>query len=128
MGLLCERLVYKFTKLSTKLGLWELFICSHKFWFQKLGISSRRLNIEMGRFTTIPRKDWLCTKCKSNTIDNEIHFLTTCGKYDNQEKKYSSLVIKYSHFFCLRKLTKTILATVLKFEEREILDLVGHYY
>lgn len=83
----------------------------------------------MGRFTTIPRKDRLCTKCKSNTIiENEIHFLTTCRKYDNQEKKYSSLVIKYSHFFCLRKLTKTILATVLKFEEREILDLVGHYY
>ena len=47
--------------------------------FTKLRTSSHRLQIELGRYQGVPR---MCTKCSSNVIEDELHFLFECSKYD----------------------------------------------
>ena len=68
----------------------------------KLRISSHSLKIETGRFTNTPRNERLCTKCSSNTIENELHFLITCVKYDYERQEIFKLIdSKYHNFSTL---------------------------
>ena len=43
--------------------------------FTKLRTSSHRLQIELGRYQGVPRHNRVCTKCSSNVIEDELHFL-----------------------------------------------------
>lgn len=79
-------------KTQTKLGLWKLSINSknfdHRKSLSKLRISCHRLQIEVGRFTNIPRENRLSNRCNSNSTDDETHFLITCEKYNHQRNLY----------------------------------------
>ena len=92
----------------------------------KIRISSHSLKIETGRFTNTPRNERLCTKCSSNTIENELHFLITCVKYDCERQEIFKLIdSKYHNFSTLN--TEQKLYWLLNCEEKEILDLVGRF-
>ena len=92
----------------------------------KIRISSHSLKIETGRFTNTPRNERLCTKCSSNTIENELHFLITCVKYDYERQEIFKLIdSKYHNFSTLN--TEQKLYWLLNCEEKEILDLVGRF-
>jgi hypothetical protein len=43
--------------------------------FAKLHTSSHRLQIELDRYQGVPRHNRMCTKCSSNVIEDELHFL-----------------------------------------------------
>lgn len=47
------------------------------------------------------RKDRLCNICNSNSIDDETHFLITCGKYDHQRKEIYQLKLNVQIFSAL---------------------------
>ena len=54
--------------------------------FTKLHTSSHRLQIELGRYHGVPRHNRICTKCSSNVIEDELHFLFECSKYDEDRE------------------------------------------
>jgi hypothetical protein len=54
--------------------------------FTKLRISSHRLQIELGRYQGVPRHNRVCTKCSSNVIEDELHFLFECSNYDEDRE------------------------------------------
>jgi hypothetical protein len=46
-------------------------------------ISAHYLEIEQGRYINIPAEARLCPHCDQNKVENEIHFLLECPKYQN---------------------------------------------
>jgi len=50
--------------------------------------SSHDLAIETGRYDNLNREDRRCNNCNSRLIENEFHFLLTCGKYSELRSKY----------------------------------------
>lgn len=45
----------------------------------RLRISAHRLNIERGRYQRISRENRKCTRCDSDTVDDEKHFVLSCS-------------------------------------------------
>jgi hypothetical protein len=54
--------------------------------FTKLRISSHRLQIELGKYQDVPWHNRVCTKCSSNVIEDELHFVFECSKYDEDRE------------------------------------------
>ena len=55
----------------------------------KLRISNHNLAIEKGRHTIpkTPISERYCTQCNTNSIEDEIHFLLVCPKYQSQRQE-----------------------------------------
>lgn len=51
--------------------------------FTNLRISSHKLQIELGRYKNISVDKRLCTLCNNGDVEDEIHFVTVCNKYDS---------------------------------------------
>ena len=58
----------------------------------KLRISAHDLKIEKGRYNGTPRNKRICEKC--NTLEDEIHFLDHCTKYNSLRKSLIDGAIK----------------------------------
>ena len=56
----------------------------------KFKLSDHKLIIELGRYQTdhISRENRLCPLCKSNQVENEIHFLLDCSKHSLQRRTF----------------------------------------
>ena len=54
-------------------------------------ISTHRLRIERGRYCGEKPEERLCDSC--NVVDNEVHFLCECNKYDAMRKKMFDNII-----------------------------------
>jgi hypothetical protein len=73
----------------------------------KFRISNHRLKIETGRFNNTPLEERNCTLC--NTLENEIHFLTECKKFDTLRKElYDSINEVSTNFMELENTEKFI--------------------
>ena len=51
--------------------------------FAKFRCSDHNLRIETGRRENLPVEDRKCLACKGNKIEDEMHFLTVCPKYNS---------------------------------------------
>ena len=51
-------------------------------------LSAHSLEIEVGRYSSVPRENRLCKYCNLNVVESENHFLLTCPKYYDLRKKY----------------------------------------
>ena len=51
-------------------------------------LSAHSLEIEVGRYSNVPRENRLCKYCNLNVVESEYHFLLTCPKYYDLRKKY----------------------------------------
>ena len=51
-------------------------------------LSAHSLEIEVGRYSNVPRENRLCRYCNLNIVESEYHFLLTCPKYYDLRKKY----------------------------------------
>jgi hypothetical protein len=77
--------------------------------FTKLRTSSHRLQIELGRYQGVPRHNRICTKCSSNVIEDELHFLFECSKYDeDRESMLFEITTVCSNFRNLNSQSKLI--------------------
>lgn len=77
--------------------------------FTKLRTSSHRLQIELGRYQGVPRHNRICTKCSSNVIEDELHFLFECSKYDeDRESMLFEITTVCSNFRNLNSQNKLI--------------------
>ena len=52
----------------------------------KFRLSAHILNIEVGRYSNIPRQNRLCPVC--NSVEDEYHFILVCPLYDNVRQNY----------------------------------------
>jgi hypothetical protein len=59
----------------------EIKTFKHRQALSKLRLSAHDLKIEKGRYTNTPREKRLCEEC--NVIEDEIHLLDKCVKYNN---------------------------------------------
>ena len=51
--------------------------------FMSFRISSHKLEIERGRYKTLPVKDRLCKLCNSGAVEDEKHFIFNCVLYSS---------------------------------------------
>jgi len=59
----------------------------------KIRISAHSLTIETGRYNGMSREDLFCQFCPS-LVEDEMHFLLRCAKYQNIRTSYNSLFQK----------------------------------
>ena len=57
--------------------------CSQRSYFAQLRLGILQIGIETGRYRSIPVNERLCDVCKSSDIEDELHFLFKCPKYDD---------------------------------------------
>ena len=92
----------------------------------RIRISSHKLQIESGRYNNTPRELRFCNKCNENMIEDEIHFLLHCQKYNSARTKlYDLLHENVARFFDLNDTNKLIY--LLNCEMRVILNSVGKF-
>ena len=58
---------------------YPLFKCEN---FTKLRISAHDLKIEAGRYNRTPVENRLCTQGLSSSVEDDMHFMLDCGKYN----------------------------------------------
>jgi hypothetical protein len=77
--------------------------------FTKLRTSSHRLQIELGRYQGVPRHYRICAKCSSNVIEDELHFVFECSKYnEDRESMLFEITTVCSNFRNLNSQNKLI--------------------
>ena len=67
----------------------------------KLRLGNYNLRIENGRHSTprLPEHLRICQCCSSNEVENEVHFLLSCNRYDAIRKSLmDDNISKYSDF------------------------------
>ena len=71
-------------------------ICKNNFGLEKyltivnnfeLRRSFTKLRTSSHRYQGVPRHNRVCTKCSSNVIEDELHFVFECSKYDEDENQ-----------------------------------------
>ena len=84
----------------------------HRRAISKIRISAHNLMIESGRYKKpkpLPREDRLCKFCNLNEVENEIHFITRCLKYDSEREEFYKTIRKLNaNFDLLNDLQKTM--------------------
>ena len=79
-----------------------------------------------GRYRHISRNERICNNCTENKIEDELHFLISCSKYNNEREKLFRLISsKTKNFNDLPDNYK--LYWILNCEDQEILDSVGRF-
>ena len=59
----------------------------------KFRVSSHHLQIEFGRYQGIPRHQRLCQQCSSGEVEDEVHFLFKCSKYEPDRKELIVIIL-----------------------------------
>ena len=84
----------------------------HRRAISKIRISAHNLMIEFRRYKKpkpLPREDRLCKFCNLNEVENEIHFITRCLKYDSEREEFYKTIRKLNaNFDLLNDLQKTM--------------------
>ena len=119
---------YLFLKPKFGLEKYLLLVKNHEYRKSicKFRVSSHRLLIETGRYRHISRNERICNNCTENKIEDELHFLISCSKYNNEREKLFRLISsKTKNFNDLPDNYK--LYWILNCEDQEILDSVGRF-
>ena len=90
----------------------------------RLRISAHRLPIEIGRYSKVPRNERFCTKCSSNEIGDEAHFLLKC-EFLHEERKEIDKYINNSNL-CHADIEKKFI-WVISSEDHYILNKIGQF-
>jgi hypothetical protein len=92
----------------------------------KLCISAHQLNIERGRYTGLPPKLRLCSQCHLKEVEDELHFLLACPKYNNERLQQIESVSKINSNFSLMAPAENLM-WILNNESKEVLCLLGKF-
>jgi hypothetical protein len=69
----------------------EQYVCMHlspreRSYLCQLRLGILPINIEIGRYRSLPIEKRVCTLCDSNTTEDECHVLFHCSKYITERK------------------------------------------
>ena len=62
-------------------------------------ISAHKLEIETGRHASIPADERKCKQCTTDSIEDELHFIFDCTKYEPIRTEWRTLCIGESQHF-----------------------------
>lgn len=86
-----------YTKVKTSFGCEKYLKLIRNFELRrsicKFRVSSHHLQIELGRYQGIPRHQRLCQQCSSGEVEDEIHFLFKCSKYEPDRKELIDIIL-----------------------------------
>ena len=94
-------------------------ICKNNFGLEKyltivnnfeLRRSFTKLRTSSHRYQGVPRHNRVCTKCSSNVIEDELHFLFECSKYDEDRESMLFEITTACNYFRNLKSKQTDLA------------------
>lgn len=73
----------------------------HRQVLAKFRCGNLKLKVETGRYSrpVVPLQDRLCTLCSANSIEDEIHFLTSCEFYSDIRSNLYSSALKFNSSF-----------------------------
>ena len=74
---------------------------NQRCWVSRMRISSHFLGVEKGRWYNIPYHERVCNYCDSNTVDNELHFLTKCPLTEVNRNSYFTILSSMNRNFSL---------------------------
>ncbi len=81
------------------------------------------LAVETGRFRGVKLEERLCEICKNGLIEDELHFLCVCDKYDlERNEMYTRISEKYPDFIELDNIDKLIF--LMKNEWKEVCNFI----
>ena len=96
----------------------------------RLRMSAHRLNIETGRFNGknkyIPPEERVCTQCQMDAVEDELHFLIECPKYDQCRDSLFSRVGGMNKYFSMYDSTQKFL-WLLTNENLEALEVTAAF-
>ena len=58
---------------------------------------TNKLAIETGRWKRIPRDSRICSQCEDKQVEDELHFLLKCSKYNNLRTQLFVTILKISN-------------------------------
>ena len=70
----------------------------HRIALSRFRLSCHKLNIELGRYTRIPREERYCPFCP-NVVEDENHFLFNCDAYITERNLLFQTVQSYTPLF-----------------------------
>ena len=86
-----------YTKVKTSFGCEKYLKLIRNFELRRsicqFRVSSHHLQIELGRYQGIPRHQRLCQQCSSGEVEDEIHFLFKCSKYEPDRKELIDIIL-----------------------------------
>ena len=92
----------------------------------KFRISCHKLKVETGRYCGIPCEERICTSCSLNEVEDEIHFLFRCPKYENERQNMLYTINKScAPFDNLSVIDK--LFWLMNSEDKDVLIAVGKF-
>ena len=59
---------------------------SQRSYIAKLRLGVLPINVEIGRYSGIPRNERFCLMCNNNEVEDEIHVMLKCPSYDDLRK------------------------------------------
>jgi hypothetical protein len=62
-------------------------------------MSSHRLQIEMGRYKNIPKEKGLCELCLSGEVEDEIYFVISCYRHENNRHAFYDSIMRLNDNF-----------------------------
>jgi hypothetical protein len=71
---------------------------SHRNILTRFRTSNHKLHIETGRYTRpiTPVENRICSNCNSKSVEDELHFLMYCPRFENHRKELFSNVLNYN--------------------------------
>ena len=92
----------------------------------KIRVSAHPLEIERGRYKKLPVCERTCKFCTLDTVEDEIHFMTSCISNTIERKElFEDASLIYPHFSNLTDEKKTIL--LLNSKNPQIIKKVGQF-
>ena len=112
-----------YTLFKTKHGLEKYLTVvkdpQHRKALSRLRLRSHNLAVEGGRHRNIPREQRTCEFCDANQVEDEIHFLLFCPKYDELRRPLIPLIQNLNtndaFVFLLNSTAPNIIRLVAKF-------------
>jgi hypothetical protein len=71
---------------------------SHRNILTGFRTSNHKLHIETGRYTRpiTPVENRICSNCNSESVEDELHFLMYCPRFENHRRELCSNVLNYN--------------------------------
>ena len=79
---------------------------NHRKAITKLRLSSHKLEIEVGRWKKLTRKERICRCCQLGMVENETHFLFECPRYTQKRTTMYNFI---KNTFCLVPFVRVLL-------------------
>ena len=65
----------------------------------QIRLSAHKLEIEMGRYQEIGKRDRICQYCRSGEVESEYHFIAVCPNYKDIRGKFREELIKHDETY-----------------------------